>query len=1203
MQRLIRTFISHTSIDHQFVEWLKTRLEREQLGLDIFVDDDSVIVGDDHQKMIDEVKRSIIFIPILSDESVQKEFVLNEIRTAFANQTTHIFPINLKCDPENIPKEFKTNFAAFNKVTGKIYEDFSVEKEWGIHYEIFRQAIFNKIVELGLLKENTNEFYQDIEHLDLILKRGEPTTAEIKTIIDVYLKKEPYQRYFFSKLANVRWFKYLKLCGCLKDNPQPIEVQDSPGLFRTPQWDALAYLERVSSQVNLKDEVISDLLDIIKSVSDIKDTNGTHIDNYRSWYCFIKILANLPNEKITDEVLNLIPVWLDSKFSTTLQSSEVSLKLLPKFLNSSVSEDLKKAEKIVEIITAIKWVPKLLPEKQGNIFEKDQKVLTLVESHWLKETIKKHAERIGEVCSNAIIYTIADRLLNIFKRKYPSQYSLNRNGNEYQYLIQHALIEDGKHRIQLYEDKDKPPICSFDLHDVSNGDDFASKVKEAIDKELLSKLNTKEVDEALSSIYRLQDYSYIRYKSLSASTDENHIYDTEGLLTYILKEILSAKARFDSAGTKEILEKFLSDEYPYPLFKRFVLLVASREWDKYKEYFFRIVKLEEIRCFEGLYYEAELTALLKTNFNKFSDDEKEIVKNIILAGPGCISPEHPEPEQYKAYWKQWWFYLLKDDPNFAKLYEEQREITGTDIEEVSRTQSETPLDVDASPLTVEEMLRLSNNELASKMKTFGSEKTWGGKTVDGFATTLKEAVKIEPNKFIDNLKPFEDAGFIYVYKILDGLKDAWVEKKVINWGKVFKFIESYIKKEQFGKAAFIIEKGVWPASANHEWVVKMIANLIQEGTRDDAWAFPEEHFEKAKEIIFLLLKEEPKEEKDISDYVSYALNTPCGELITALVYLALRIARVNTKKGIETEPRWSEEYKSKFDKILDNKIVETYTSLGRFLPNLAYLDKDWAKNRVERISSEKGGKYWEAFMDGYLSMGKVHDDIYVLMRPNYEYGLSYDFKGERNTKLLIQHICIGYLTGQENLNGEESLFKKIINKWKPEQIRKVIEFFRMQKHRDKDENAVLRIIEFWKLVYEWYKDKDKNSLSPEDKKLLSDTSELSVFLSQIDDESYNWLILSASYLNEEYNAGSFIKHLDEMKDTGEKKRTAEYIGEIYLKMLKKITPYYDQAHILSILEFLYNADEKDNASKICNIYGSEGHEFLRNIYNTYSNKS
>ena len=52
---MIKTFISHSSSDHAFVNWLKTKLERENLGLDVFVDDGTIFVGDHPQIMIEEV--------------------------------------------------------------------------------------------------------------------------------------------------------------------------------------------------------------------------------------------------------------------------------------------------------------------------------------------------------------------------------------------------------------------------------------------------------------------------------------------------------------------------------------------------------------------------------------------------------------------------------------------------------------------------------------------------------------------------------------------------------------------------------------------------------------------------------------------------------------------------------------------------------------------------------------------------------------------------------------------------------------------------------------------------------------------------------------------------------------------------------------------------------------------------------------------
>ena len=55
-------------------------------------------------------------------------------------------------------------------------------------------------------------------------------------------------------------------------------------------------------------------------------------------------------------------------------------------------------------------------------------------------------------------------------------------------------------------------------------------------------------------------------------------------------------------------------------------------------------------------------------------------------------------------------------------------------------------------------------------------------------------------------------------------------------------------------------------------------------------------------------------------------------------------------------------------------------------------------------------------------------------------------------------------------------------------------------------------------------------------------------------------------------------------------------------MLEKFTPDFDQKHIRSIVEFLYDAAPTDKAKTICNTYGSRGAEFLRDIYEKYSNE-
>ncbi len=1128
---MIKTFISHTSSDHPFVEWVKTRLERENLSLDIFVDDGSVFVGDDPQKMIDEVKRSVIFIPVLSNESIQKEFVQNEIMTDIANETTHIFPTKLKCDDASIPEEFRTNFTACDRVEGKIYEDFSDGQEWDIHYENLRRTIFNKIVELGLFKEDTKDYYQDCEHLDLILQRYEPTILEIKTVIDVYLKKEAYQRYFFGKLTSARWLKYLKLYGYLRSNPQPIETVDAPGLFRIPQWDALVYLERVSSQTDKSDEVINDLLDIIISVTSLKDANGQHIDNYRTWYYFTKILLNLPAEKIPEEIISLIPIWLESKFDTSLPGAEIAGKLLPKFLNSDNSEDWRKAESLTEIITDIKWT---LISGNQTATQKREESNTIIDPHFLSKAFKVNAPKVGERCSMRVISTLASRLAEIFQ----------------------------KERVADYQDSESA------------------------------------------------DYSFIWFPSLYfAPTVGDRRADIT--LIAILRDVLLAKAKNNIMQTRDILNKFLSEEYKYPVFKRMVLFIVGKMWDTYKDIFIMMIKGEDgSDYFNSPDYKPELHILLKNNHDKFMETERDLIKKIIGKGPEKILTEDNK-EKHIAYWKQKWYFPLKADPEFKALYEEQRKIIDIPEEEM-RPESATFRSWSGpgqSPLSKEEIISLSNEELSQRLKEFKTENKWKGPTVGGLAELLAEVAKENPEKFIEEINPFKDTGFIYVYEILKGVKDTWNGKKIFDWAKLFQFIELYINRKEFWEDKFIVEKDDWLGGANHQWIAGIVAELIQDGTRDDSWAFSESHFEKAEKIIFLILDNLIiEEDKEITDYVTYTLNTAFGKAITALIIVALRIARVNDNRGIVSDIKWKPEFKEKYHEILSNKTIEGFTNLGRYMPNFYYLDKEWVKEKIRSLENEKGSKYWDAFMQGYLSIGRVYENLYGLMWSHYEYGLSYDFKERRNREHLIQQICIGYLRGNETLDNPASLFKKIIDEWKAEEIREIIGFFWMQRNylkatSEEDETIRKKIIEFWKLLYGKYKGKDEVTLNHEDKQILSSASKLTALLPQIDEESYDWLMLSAPYVHEDYNSSFFIEYLDELKDRGEKNETAKYIGDVYLKMLKKITPDFDQEHIRSIVVFLYNTGATDNANRICNIYGSRGHEFLRDLYEKHSGRT
>jgi len=139
-------------------------------------------------------------------------------------------------------------------------------------------------------------------------------------LLDKIKNRTVYEDKFFEKKSETKWFSELKSRGYFNPNPHTKPQEKEKNYFFIPKWNVLPYLERISEQVNIpsNEKYIEELVEIIKEVSEYKNSEGQPIDNYRTWHSFVKILSNLPNNKIPDEIIDLIPIWLSSRFDTTL---------------------------------------------------------------------------------------------------------------------------------------------------------------------------------------------------------------------------------------------------------------------------------------------------------------------------------------------------------------------------------------------------------------------------------------------------------------------------------------------------------------------------------------------------------------------------------------------------------------------------------------------------------------------------------------------------------------------------------------------------------------------------------------------------------------------------------------------------------------------------------------------------------------------
>ncbi len=363
-------------------------------------------------------------------------------------------------------------------------------------------------------------------------------------------------------------------------------------------------------------------------------------------------------------------------------------------------------------------------------------------------------------------------------------------------------------------------------------------------------------------------------ETYSSLYDESRTHLTEPLevLTFVLKNILMFRGRKDVNETKEILTRFFKDKYLY--FPKMALYIIGNNINTYSDIVWKALEKDTSNLIFGeIYFGDELKHVLE-NLSDLSPAQKEKLIQKIDQGPGYVPEE--DSEMHIAEWKQERYHALVNDPDFKELYESLKSQTNKDVSlhaavgEIKIRSGEGP-----PPLAKEEILHMSNEKLAQYLSTFKTKGFWEGHTVGGLARVMKECAADRPSKFIDDFSPFIDTGFIYIYEILDGIREAWNKKQDISWGNLFEFVHQYIDRDEFWKDELVVEKDEWLGGANHFWIIGVVTELIREGTRDDSWAFDEKYLKEAEEILFLIFDNlEVEEEEDKSDYVTHALNSP-----------------------------------------------------------------------------------------------------------------------------------------------------------------------------------------------------------------------------------------------------------------------------------------------------------------------------------------
>ena len=662
---------------------------------------------------------------------------------------------------------------------------------------------------------------------------------------------------------------------------------------------------------------------------------------------------------------------------------------------------------------------------------------------------------------------------------------------------------------------------------------------------------------------------------------------------------LLQSAEFDSGVkkiVKDLLQEGLAVDRNDPLkreaqaiFGRIALNAITHHYENLKKLFWEW----EGNPLEETFLKPELYQLIQAKCLVFDEEEIEQILHWIESRWDIEGTEDDTHAKRVAYRKREWLSALLETGNqkVVSTYQKYEQINPREIDHPGLLQWTEVGWGYTSPITLDVLSGMSNAQIIEFLSDFKPNGIAGPSepSEEGLRETLEEYVAANPQQFTDDLQPFYGVQLQYQYSLLQGFLKAWRDKKKFNWTALLEFIHYILASKQFETVEHTTELNY------RDWILAATAELIKAGTTDDKHAFDVQLLPLAEKILLVLAEKVKSDNSAIVDAPVTVLNSTPEKVFSAMVDYALRFARTNEP---ENDIRWPQAIKVDFTKRLDRSLESSFEfsfTLGAYLPNLMYLDKEWVGGNINRIFPQQDEYDWQAAFSGYLYNFETYADLYFLLKEHghYQRALNTDFADREVLRGLVNHICTGWIEDSETLDDKTSLIYQLINSENPNHLSHLIHFFWRQRD-NLSEKIRAKVRPTWRALYESLSQKDDIGKYGE---VLSKLTGWVALVDTIDAEVLKWLKMSTQHISGLTDSAFFVEDL-----LPHATKTPAEVGNIYLGMLShNIYPYHDQEHIQEIIRALYRTEHKEVADRICNLYGEAGFDFLRSLYDENQN--
>lgn len=349
-----------------------------------------------------------------------------------------------------------------------------------------------------------------------------------------------------------------------------------------------------------------------------------------------------------------------------------------------------------------------------------------------------------------------------------------------------------------------------------------------------------------------------------------------------------------------------------------------------------------------------------------------------------------------------------------------------------------------SPISREELLRLTPSDIASWAKSWEPPSDFMGPTPDSFSRELSIVVTERAAEFAESVDAYLGLKPPYVRGLIDGFREASSKGTTFSWAKVLELCLWVVAQPRGVAEDQVYQETNWVPSR------RSIAHLLSQGfgsadsgleitLRSESWAVldillqdPEPEREQEEE-------QEGQQESLMGDPASSSINMVRGMAMHAAIRYALWIRRnspENTWTGFSAIP----EVARILDSYLDPTIETTATVravYGQWFPWLVLLDPAWSELNSDVIfPSESNLKYLrQAAWNTYLRFSNPNDNTFELLRGQYSYSVdqikSSSTSEERSLARLdarlAEHLMVFYWRGKLNFGDSDSLIERFFD--------------------------------------------------------------------------------------------------------------------------------------------------------------------------------